>query len=306
MITHIKDPESDKCIVFIHGLGGSKKTWLKFSKYLCHNWDSDFGFVFKYFLYYKIIFDEERIFNYFKNRTLRSIIKGCLFIPSFCYLILKMFWSKRNSHNAKLLKEYIDKNCQGSKNIIMICHSMGGLIARQFLIDCRKDNIDIKRFKLLITYATPHNGSHRANYFTIKNLRLLNYIYLKISKRINYRLSPQIGDLIFSNEFIQTIDNEWRDFNLERKILFLRIVAKKDFLVERNSAILHEKNIENIYEYEFTHSGIIRPENNFDDFGPIDVLIKALDTLNYEEEEYFEEVEVEMDDSNDSEDFDSY
>jgi hypothetical protein len=304
MISHIKDPNSDKCIVFIHGIGGSKKTWLKFSKYLSHNWMLDFGFALKYFLYYRNILDEEIILKKIKNRKLQGVIKICFFIPSCCYFIVKMVWSKRNLHNAKLLKDYIANNCQESKNIILVSHSMGGLIARQFLINCRKENIDIKKFKLLITYATPHNGSHRADYLTIRNYWLVNLIYSKLSKLTNYRLSPQIGDLIYSNEFIQTMDEEWRDFDLERKILFLRIVAKKDLLVKRESAILHEKNIENIYEFEYTHSGIITPKNVSDSFEPIDVLIKALNTLNYEEEEYFEEVEMEYND--DSEDFESY
>lgn len=305
MITHIKDPNSDKFIVFIHGLGGNSSTWLKFSKYLNKKWNFEFGFLLKYFIYYKNILDKDAILEKAKNKLHRFIIHISLFIPVNIFFVLKMLWSKRNIHNVNLLEKYINENCKDSKNIILVAHSMGGLIARQYLINCRKNKVDTRRFKMLVTYATPHKGSYRANIISIKSFKYFNIIYQKISDFFNYRISPQIGDLATLNDFIQKIDKDWTNYDLERKIIFIRVVAKHDKLVKRESAILHENDVENIFEFDYSHSSLINPKKNIDEFKPIDIFIKTLSEIEFEDE-YFEEVDDEINYNENSEDLESY
>lgn len=56
---------------------------------------------------------------------------------------------------AKELAHSIDlvRNCTGSEQVIIIAHSMGGLVSRKYMIDYGNQNV-----KKLITLATPHYG----------------------------------------------------------------------------------------------------------------------------------------------------
>ena len=278
MITHIKDTNTDSCIIFIHGLGGGVETFHKFSVYLNRKWDLYFGILCNYFSYYK----------YLIASTLWSKIPGNLLLP------FKAFWSQRNTHNVKLLDEYIINHCSHSRNIILVAHSMGGLIARQHLIECRKNQVDISRYKMICTYATPHNGSYVADVISFLNIiPIIKYLYKFISKNFNYRISPQIGDLCGFSDFIKNLNKDWRDYDMDRNIKFLRMVASNDLLVKTGSAKYHNENGENVFYFYNSHSSIIKPQPNITSFPPIDQLIKRLKLLEFEEE-YFEELDEEI------------
>ena len=299
MIKHIDDPNSDNCIVFIHGLGGGSSTFMSFSDYLSRKWNLEFGILLKFFTYYKKIFNINLFKKNIGHNTIRFLISIFTYIPGVLSFIIKAIWSKRNTHNTDLLSKYIEENCFDKKNIILVAHSMGGIIARQYLVKCRKNQVDIRKFKMLVTYATPHKGSHIANYISIKNIPLINSIYLKTSAFLNYRLSPQIGDLSNFSEFIEELDKDWRDFNIEKNVRFLRIIANFDSVVKKESAQLHEDDFENIFDYDYTHSSIIKPKKNNNSFPPIDKFIEQLNTIDLEIDEYYEELEEELDyDSN--------
>jgi triacylglycerol esterase/lipase EstA (alpha/beta hydrolase family) len=286
MITHIKDPNSDRCIVFIHGLGGGPKTFNKFSEYLNSSWKLDYGVLIYCFTYYKNIF----------NSKFLSII------PNFIFFFLKAIWSKRNLENSLKLKEYIENNCVEDNNIFLVAHSMGGLVARQYLVDCKKNNIDIRKIRMLCTFATPHNGSAIARKFSIiDKIPLLNKLYKRLSNKLNYRLSPQIGDLSNLSEFLDQLNNDWRDFNIERDLKFIRIGGAKDRLVKEDSFKLHNDDLHNVFYYEYNHSGIISPVKDVKTFDPIDKFIEKLNQIEIEEE-YFEEFDEDLDyEENDSE-----
>lgn len=305
MITHIKDSESDKVLVFIHGLGGSKYTWSRFSEYLNNNWQSELALLIRYFTYYRVFVDKEAV-RYRSNKILCPIIDLTFSVCGILYFPFKAFWSKRNLHNVKLLEKYIEENCEGSRNIILIAHSMGGLIARQFLIDQTKQQNDISKYRLLVTYATPHQGSHWASRFSLlSRLILVRHIYDWISTFFNYRISPQIGDLAKLNRFISELEDEWSIYNISKNVALVRMVATKDFLVREQSAMLNHQDIQNVHYFEYGHSGIINPRMK-KGFRPIDLLIKELGKIKFEEE-FFEELEEEIDyDFEDSMDTDSY
>uniref|UniRef100_UPI003A8D3980 lipase family alpha/beta hydrolase n=1 Tax=Mesoflavibacter zeaxanthinifaciens TaxID=393060 RepID=UPI003A8D3980 len=216
------------------------------------------------------------------------------FIPGVMSFLIKALWSKRNTHNTELLSQYIEQNCNNYKNIVLVAHSMGGIIARQYLVECRKNQVDIRKFKMLVTYATPHKGSHIAKFLSIKNIPFINTIYLKISKVFNYRLSPQIGDLSSFSEFIDDLDKDWRDFNIESYIKFLRITANYDSVVKKESAQLHLEDIENVYDYDYSHSSLIKPNKKDTLFPPIDKFIEQLGKIDFETEDYYEELEEEI------------
>lgn len=285
MITHIKDPNSDKCIVFIHGLGGGPSTFTKFCSYLEKKWNLDFGLNLLYFTYYK---------NFINKNIPLLINLFTLYIVPFILFIFKAGWSKRNSHNVNLLKQYIEKNCNQFNNIILVSHSMGGLIARQYLVNCKKENIDIRKIRMLCTFATPHNGSHIARVISlIPKIPFIRIGYIFLSEKFNHRISPQIGDLSNLNIFIKQLNQDWRDFNVERDLQFVRIGGEKDWLVRPNSSNLHNDDLNNVFYYPFGHSGLISPSKKVDIFNPIDKFLEKLNLLEIQEE-YFEELEEEI------------
>ena len=296
MITHINDPNSDKCIVFIHGLGGGANTFAKFCSYLERKWNLDFGLTLLYFTFYKK----------FISKNIPLLINlFTLYIVPFILFVFKAAWSKRNSHNVNLLKKYIEENCNEFNNIILVSHSMGGLIARQYLVNCKKDNIDIRKIRMLFTFATPHNGSHIARVISlIPKIPIIRIGYNFLSKKLNYRISPQIGDLSNLNIFIKQLNQDWRDFNVERDLQFVRIGGEKDWIVRPNSSNLHNDDLNNVFYYPFGHSGLISPSKRVDIFDPIDKFLEKLNLLEIQEE-YFEELEEEInyDNENTTEDF---
>jgi hypothetical protein len=278
MITHIKDPNTDKCIVFIHGLGGSPNTFKEFSIYLNSKWGFNYGILLFYFTYYKNLFNS----------------KFLTIIPRFFLFALKAVWSKRNLDNARKLKVYIDKYCNESDNIVLVAHSMGGLVARQFLVDCKKENIDIRNIRMLCTFATPHNGSHFARKVSlIRKYNLLKKPYVFLSNKFNYRLSPQIGDISNLSEFLNQLNKDWRDFNVEKELKFIRIGGTKDWLVKIDSSNLHNDDLNNVFYYDYGHSQLISPLKDSTSFNPIDKFIEKLNLLEIQEE-YFEELEEEI------------
>lgn len=279
MITHINDPHSDRCIVFVHGLGGGPKTFGKFSIYLSEKWNFDYGILLFYFSYYRNVFNS----------------KFLALIPRFILFSLKAIWSKRNIENANRLKNYIENNCIQSNNIVLVAHSMGGLIARQYLVDCKKNNLDIRKIRMLCTFATPHNGSHVARKISfISKIPFLKKLYNYLSNKFNYRLSPQIGDLSNLSLFLDQLNKDWRDFNVEKELKFIRIGGIKDWLVKTDSSILHNDDLHNVFYYDYGHSQLISPSRSITTFQPIDKFLEKLNQLEIQEE-YFDEFEEEID-----------
>jgi triacylglycerol esterase/lipase EstA (alpha/beta hydrolase family) len=184
---------------------------------------------------------------------------------------------------------------------------MGGLIARQYLINCKKNQVDIKKYRMLITYATPHKGSYIADKLTIKRIKLVSYLYTKFSIFFKYRISPQIGDLASLNEFIRDVEADWSRYNVGLGLNFIRVVAKKDLLVKPESAMQNDKEVEFIKEFEYNHTGIINPSKTDLTFEPINYFIERLTMLEYEEEIYEELIpEINYDNFDDSENIETY
>ena len=68
-------------------------------------------------------------------------------------------WRKSNSENAELLETFINE--KEYKKINFVAHSMGGLIASEFL---RRNNENINKVEKLITLGTPYLGAPKALY----------------------------------------------------------------------------------------------------------------------------------------------
>ncbi|PRM93679.1 hypothetical protein CJ673_09395 [Aliarcobacter cryaerophilus] len=151
-----------KLILFIHGITGSINTW--------NNEKTSFFFP-------KVLFEEFNehsvyIFEYDSNKLSKS--------TEFMDIVKKLFYEL----NSISVNKYSE--------IIFIGHSMGGLIAKAFLIDNCHISITNKVNKLILL-ATPNNG----NFFP----KIISY--LSKNPQFNY-LKP-----IDENIFLQQLTNMW-------------------------------------------------------------------------------------------------
>lgn len=268
MITHLPNADGTKVIIYVHGIGGGIDSWFNFIKYFTKNCKTN-NYHHHNFTYYKL----SKVKNWYGK-----IINTLIYLLNLIIFILKVFWSKRNDYNGKVLKEYIDKECSNAHDIILVGHSMGGLVCRKYLVDRVKNGDDISKCKMLVTYSTPHLGSDKASYVTLKRFVFFWWIYDIISKRFDYRISPQLGDLAFYNDdFIAELNKKWSQYNLEKELVFIKIIGCQDFWVTKSSASYDDNinELNKVYEYNYNHVGIINP-NKVSKFPPIDRFIEAL------------------------------
>lgn len=230
MIKFIKNETVDKknLIIFIHGFTGSEETWIKKDNskslidYLTEDkmiWSNFNIALFEYHTKLLDIFPKAKsTFNFLrKNKTPINLPINEL---------------------SKLLESKIQYTCANYENIILIGHSMGGLVAKRFILDDLKKNTDSK-VKLYVSLATPHSGSLIANF----GKSLINNVQTK--------------DLAALSESITSMNNEW----VQNKNLPKRIYAQGmyDKIVPKESSIALDSDSQKVIYSDDTHSSIITP-----------------------------------------------
>lgn len=136
---------------------------------------------------------------------------------------LHVFFSKpRIQILARALKTQIDLFCtkHSVKSVVLVCHSMGGLIARRYLVDEFELRNPIKVRKLLL-YDVPNNGAELAN----------------LAEFLGWWKHPQISQLCASSDFIDGLNNSWRQFRLSEQICIRYVAATGQTVVKAGSAI---------------------------------------------------------------------
>ena len=236
-----ENPEKvDTIAIFIHGFIGGEDTWIKAnsSKPLINP-------VFKIDTNFKNKIDVGLFLYHTKLLELFPKTKA----------IVKFISKKKIRKNlpieslSDLLSTQLKYRCSDYENIILIGHSMGGLVAKQFILNDIKQN-STSKVKLYISLATPHSGSDLATY----------------GKSIISNC--QVEDLAPLGNKISDLNAEW----VQCKSLPQRFYAQglNDDIVPKISGIaLDRDKIEPIYSND-THFSIIIPDN--DD----DVIVHAL------------------------------
>ncbi|KAF5017592.1 hypothetical protein F66182_10456 [Fusarium sp. NRRL 66182] len=171
-------PEID--LIFIHGLGGdSRKTWSKSSADKSHFWPKDW-------LPEDPAFSNVRIHSYgYESQYLKGK-EDCLNI----HHIGKSFLGAMNISPCL---------ANSSTRIVVVGHSMGGLILKKAYILAKQDAVFkalAERFVAFYFLATPHRGANSAK--MLKNI-------LKVAYDRAY-----IGDLEPNSTAIQVINDEFR------------------------------------------------------------------------------------------------
>lgn len=264
----IGKPPVENAIVFIHGLNGNERTWNKFSDCLYKNWDVDDC----YDLEYECYTVEMGLLK--KVPVVRSIYSGLKGGPQV---------NELSNH----LGNTIDEICKQHKRVILVAHSMGGLIARQYLVNTLINTKTTGKVKCLFTYATPHYGSKLATFYKL----LLKPIFTPLHYIWGSGNSKQIVDMCRTNsEFLEDLNSDWNKLGLNTKIDFFRIFGGYDWVVDKKSASMRDSTNKNVKLVSSkNHFNIIRPKNKKDRaFIPFYNYLKEF-KRNYEEQEMLEE-----------------
>lgn len=221
-------------IIFIHGFTGSKYTWVDreenpkgLLKYLLDDENLKDNFNYALFDYDTSVLPNNRLISLFKTYLLKFNSKISLPI----------------SKLARNLKTNIEDRCDGYDNIVLVGHSLGGLVAKKYI----NDNLNSKsgkKIKLFITLATPHLGADIANF---SNLVFEN---------------PQAIDMKVLGSTINELTESWLEKeNLPQRIYF---TALKDQVVTFGGCGF-ERNKITVKDTMSNHSTIINPPSSNED-----------------------------------------
>ena len=185
-------------IVFVHGLNGDPiKTWGNFQELLCEDPDLDvevnsFGYEFYYWPYIGA------------NESIHNIADG--------------------------LATEIDVHCSPDDELILVGHSLGGLIIRRYLLD-RFFKRKLPNVKKVCFYAVPQNGSGLSN----------------IARLIGWR-NQQLKALCKDNKYLEEMNDQWVSTGIGNNFEILSVIGGKDSIVtsESSKSIFREYDVKTI------------------------------------------------------------
>ena len=176
-------------ILFVHGLGGGHGTWGSFAPLLKADVDLKGRIAVAEYTFPTRLF---RLFPSWNSTPLQDLAKG--------------------------LATEIRTRFQECTKILMVCHSLGGLIAKRFIIEAIKRSEPLKT-REVIFFGTPHQGARLANiasFFSFKHRHL-----------------RQIGKEF---DFIELVNEDWVHCRCEAHVGATYVVGGQDTYVSRESA----------------------------------------------------------------------
>ncbi len=218
-----------KLLLFIHGLGGDEKTWGSFPNLIRDDT--------------KLNRFDVKIYEY-PTSLIRAKSIVSIFSKPLSWLTPQTKLPKIQEI-AQGLKTEIENRYKEYDEIYLITHSMGGLVAKKYLIDEMKihqrENLRVKK---LLLYAVPNNGS---------NWGILSKVY-------NHEQIEQLGK---SSDFIDFLNTDSASLKLEEYVDTLYVIGTQDEVVDKQSsqATWANKKLETLHK---GHMGIVKPEDEKD------------------------------------------
>ncbi len=233
MIEFISQTKSETLILFVHGFSGSDESWqnstgVSFPKLLLKNKDIKSSFDVAYFSYYTT---KLNITSHMKNwqKAVKSLFSKY------------QSTQKRNisiEEIAQQLKTEIQYQLSSYDNIIIVAHSMGGLVAKSYIMN--EINVSSStKVKLFISLAVPHLGVNAASAATI------------VSGNV------QTSDLAPLNDFITELNGDWtRSGNTPVTKYFY---GTSDGVVKKTSAAPNGSSETDVIAVDENHDSISKP-----------------------------------------------
>src|ERR1043165_6579503 len=232
MLTFISSTKQPNLIIFLHGFMGGKETWVREDgkkSLLDYLNDQDLikeQFDLAYFIYEAKLFPINKERQTILNFLFRSAKK-------------KIAFNLPITDISDLLESEIKVHCKSYKRIIIIAHSMGGLVAKSLIIKNIKANNNFP-ICLFISLVVPHQGSELATYgkLLIKN--------------------PQIYDLRPLSSIVDQLNDSWIEFDKESKLPdVLYFTGKYDLIVTQISAVAIGDRNKKILKSAHDHFSIV-------------------------------------------------
>lgn len=203
-----------KVVVFVHGLGGGLKTWGDFQTLLANDEVLDF---------------DTDFFCY------TTSIARC--IP----FLQRKYGGIETLANS--LRTHIEKNLSHYDEIVIVAHSLGGLIVRQLLLNLQSGGQEITSIRKAMFFAVPNNGSKWAE---LSNLVSWDHAHLR--------------QLCKDSTYLKTLNAFWLNQDIEGKLQLALVLGTEDHIVTHESAVVGFQNSE-INTISGDHKGICKPRD---------------------------------------------
>ena len=234
LIEFIKKDNKKNLVIFIHGFTSDSNTWSNSKKQtlpemlLEENVIKE-NFDICYFNYFT------KLIDFKKARFAKGIVRTVFGGSS---------KAKKNigiKSLSDLLKSSVEIYCSEYENIVIVAHSMGGLISKAFILEELNESNNTK-VKLFVSLAVPHKGSNWA------------YIGRKLAKN-----NPQIIDLMPSSQFLDDVNNDWiQEKNTLPKTMYY--YGTYDEIVEPKDAVSFQVDKQLKVSCDYDHFDICKPE----------------------------------------------
>jgi len=143
---------------------------------------------------------------------------------------------------AEGLRSEIELRYSEYKSIALVCHSLGGLVARKYLIEEAMRESELRVDKLLL-FAVPNHGAGLAS----------------IAKYVSWR-NNQLVQLCRNSELIEELHSDWTNLNLDTQVQVRYVIAGQDRVVDKQSAINQwgNSNVDSILDAG--HTSVVKPQ----------------------------------------------
>jgi nucleoside phosphorylase/pimeloyl-ACP methyl ester carboxylesterase len=206
-------------VLFIHGLGGDKiATWGRFPEILRHDQQIAKDYQLEFFSY-----------------------------PTMLWRHLFSRKAPRIQELAAGLRTQIENRYASFENIILVCHSLGGLVARQYVLEDIKAKRE-PRVSGIVLIAVPNNGADLARIGAFLSVR-----------------HQQLRQLCRDSDLIEFLNTDWFTMGLNRTVRAKYIIGTQDGVVDRLSAQVFWGNPNVEVVIGKNHRDIVKPLDSNDD-----------------------------------------
>ena len=141
------------------------------------------------------------------------------------------------------LRSFIEASCKPDEELILVAHSLGGLVARHYILEAVKAG-RVHQVIGLLLYASPLTGAGLAD----------------LAKIFSWR-HRHLRQLSRGTDFLKAMNTDWISLKIEEHIKVLTLVAGGDAVVSSDSAspYIGADNVRIIIEHG--HIGITKPAN---------------------------------------------
>jgi hypothetical protein len=205
-------------LLFVHGLGGdATETWRKPGRP---------GFM-------ELVREDRELSQ--------SFDVGAYSYPTTLFPVPLLTRPPRIQELADGLRTQIENQYASYESIGLVCHSLGGLVARKYLIDEVRRGRRLRVTRLLL-YAVPNNGASLAG----------------VARLVSWR-HRQIAQLCRSSDLVEFLNEDWASLEMGDRLAIKFVIAGQDAIVERTSAAAFWGNPDTDTVIDRGHVDLVKP-----------------------------------------------